>query len=82
MLSLMALVRLKVHFLFFSLQKKSSSITRFSKSDHDTLADIFKKIGQKELTKVGLRVTTTELRERQTPIENFALTILNVCYCP
>ena len=26
---------------------------RFSKSDHEALADIFKKIGKKELSKVG-----------------------------
>ena len=26
---------------------------RFTKSDHEALVDIFKKIGQKELTKVG-----------------------------
>ncbi len=28
---------------------------RFSKSDHEALADIFKKIGQKEQTKLGLK---------------------------
>merc|ERR1719500_1761244 len=28
---------------------------RFTKSDHEALVDIFKKIGQKELTKVGLQ---------------------------
>ena len=30
-------------------------IPRFTKSDHDALAEIFKKIGQKELTKQGLQ---------------------------
>lgn len=30
-------------------------IPRFSKSDHDALAEIFRKIGQKELTKQGLQ---------------------------
>lgn len=29
-------------------------IPRFSKSDHEALAEIFKKIGQKELSKVNL----------------------------
>ncbi len=33
-----------------SAKKKSP---RFTKSDHEALADIFKKIGQKELTKVS-----------------------------
>ena len=33
-----------------SARKKS---TRFSNSDHEALADIFKKIGQKELSKVN-----------------------------
>ena len=28
---------------------------RFTKSDHEALVDIFKKIGQKELTKQGLQ---------------------------
>ena len=28
---------------------------RFTKSDHEALVEIFKKIGQKELTKVGLQ---------------------------
>ena len=28
---------------------------KFSKSDHEALVEIFKKIGQKELTKVGLQ---------------------------
>ncbi len=35
-----------------SAKKKSP---RFTKSDHEALADIFKKIGQKELTKVSWR---------------------------
>jgi cytoskeleton-associated protein 5 len=35
--------------------QKSKAAQRFSKSDHETLADIFKKIGQKELTKQGLQ---------------------------
>ena len=30
-------------------------IPRFTKSDHDALAEIFKKIGQQELTKQGLQ---------------------------
>ena len=30
-------------------------IPKFSKSDHEALVEIFKKIGQKELTKVGLQ---------------------------
>ena len=30
-------------------------IPRFTKSDHDALAEIFRKIGQKELTKQGLQ---------------------------
>merc|ERR1719266_1733857 len=30
-------------------------VARFTKSDHEALAEIFKKIGQKELTKVGLQ---------------------------
>ncbi len=34
-----------------SATKKKSP--RFTKSDHEALADIFKKIGQKELTKVS-----------------------------
>jgi len=36
-----------------SVEKKK--MPRFSQSDHETLVDIFKKIGQKELTKVGLQ---------------------------
>ena len=32
-----------------------SFLTRFTKSDHEALVGIFKKIGQKELTKVGLQ---------------------------
>ncbi len=36
-----------------SAKKKSP---RFTKSDHEALADIFKKIGQKELTKVSCYV--------------------------
>ena len=32
-----------------------SFLTRFTKSDHEALVEIFKKIGQKELTKVGLQ---------------------------
>jgi len=35
-----------------SAKKKSA---RFSNSDHEALADIFKKIGQKELSKIGLK---------------------------
>ena len=30
-------------------------VARFTKSDHEALAEIFKKIGQKELTKIGLQ---------------------------
>ena len=30
-------------------------LLRFTKSDHEALVDIFKKIGQKELTKAGLQ---------------------------
>jgi cytoskeleton-associated protein 5 len=36
-----------------SSEKKK--MPRFTKSDHEALVDIFKKIGQKELTKVGLQ---------------------------
>jgi len=36
-----------------SAEKKK--MPRFTKSDHEALVDIFKKIGQKELTKVGLQ---------------------------
>ena len=35
-----------------SSEKKK--MPRFTKSDHEALVDIFKKIGQKELTKVGI----------------------------
>jgi len=34
---------------------KKKSTTRFSNSDHEALADIFKKIGQKDLSKIGLQ---------------------------
>merc|ERR1719189_3217260 len=33
----------------------SGKVPRFTKSDHDALAEIFRKIGQKELTKQGLQ---------------------------
>merc|ERR1719411_603185 len=36
-------------------QVGGGKIPRFTKSDHDALAEIFKKIGQKELTKQGLQ---------------------------
>lgn len=44
----------------YNISNQSSSggggkIPRFSKSDHDALAEIFRKIGQKELTKQGLQ---------------------------
>lgn len=35
--------------------KVGGKIPRFTKSDHDALAEIFKKIGQKDLTKQGLQ---------------------------
>ena len=43
-------------FLKFSIgfQCIQNIYRRFTKSDHEALVDIFKKIGQKELTKVGI----------------------------
>jgi len=38
-----------------STSSSGGKIPRFTKSDHDALAEIFKKIGQKELTKQGLQ---------------------------
>merc|ERR1719411_528101 len=38
-----------------STGNSGGKIPRFTKSDHDALAEIFRKIGQKELTKVGLQ---------------------------
>ena len=37
------------------IPSSGGKIPRFTKSDHDALAEIFKKIGQKELTKQGLQ---------------------------
>ena len=34
---------------------EKKKIPKFSKSDHEALVEIFKKIGQKELTKMGLQ---------------------------
>ena len=45
-------------FLFFFIfhgPATPSMYQRFTKSDHEALVDIFKKIGQKELTKVRAR---------------------------
>ena len=36
-------------------QQKRAAAPRFSKNDHETLAEIFKKIGQKEQTQQGLQ---------------------------
>lgn len=41
------------HIVQASADKKK--IPKFSKSDHEALVEIFKKIGQKELTKMGLQ---------------------------
>ena len=38
-----------------NLGSSGGKIPRFTKSDHDALAEIFKKIGQQELTKQGLQ---------------------------
>jgi len=38
-----------------SQQSSAKKAPRFSKSDHEALAEIFKKIGQKDLSKVGLQ---------------------------
>ena len=39
----------------FFFCRSGGKIPRFTKSDHDALAEIFRKIGQKELTKQGLQ---------------------------
>jgi len=57
-----------------SLQKKHSSSVpiQFTKSDHETLAEIFKKIGQKEVTKMGLQELYNFKQEKpQADLEPF-----------